>query len=130
MTLSRENHTIFLAAWTGAWLVTLALAVFGPEFLWNSTEGPTWLAVFLNLVAGVGMIVTNVRYLASIDEMMQRIHLEALAISLGIGVVGGLGYSVLDVTNLIPFDAEIGHVVGLFGLTYIVAVCVGLRRRR
>lgn len=130
MTSSCANHTIPLAAWSGAWLATLALAVFGPEFLWNSAEGLTWFAVLLNLAAGVGMIATNVRYLASIDEMMQRILLEAMAISLGVGVVGGLAYSVLDVTNLIPFDAEIGHLIGLFGLAYIGGVVVGLRRRR
>lgn len=129
MTLSREHHVVPLAAWTGTWLVTMALAVFGPEFLWSSAAGLTWLAVLLNLAAGIGMIVANVRHLASIDEMMQRIQLEALAISLGVGIVGGLGYSALDTTNLIPFDAEIGHVMALIALAYLLALVTGIRRR-
>lgn len=129
MALLREHHLAPLAAWTGAWLVTMKLAVFGPELLWDSAEALTWLAVLLNLAAGIGMIVANIRHLASIDEMMQRIQLEALAISLGVGIVGGLGYSVLDATNLIPFDAEIGHVMALIALAYLLALVTGIRRR-
>jgi len=130
MTTSRPDRSVHLASWTGAWLATTAAAVFGPEFIWNSDELLTVLAVLLNVGAGIGMIVAYVRHLEAIDEMMRRIQLEAMAISLGVGIVGGIGYSLLDATNLIAFDAEIGHLVALFGLTYMAAILVGLKRRR
>ena len=46
------------------------------------------------------------------------------------GLIGGLAYSNLDVTNLIPFDAEISHLVILMALTYMVGIAAGIRRYR
>jgi ABC-type transporter Mla maintaining outer membrane lipid asymmetry permease subunit MlaE len=108
----------------------MAAAVFGPEFIWSSDKLLAALAIHLNVGAGIGMIVSYVRHLEAIDEMMRRIQLEAMAISLGVGIVGGITYSLLDTTNLIAFDAEIGHLVALFGLTYLAAILVGLKRRQ
>ena len=53
---------------------------------------------------------------------------EAMALSLGVGLVVGLSYSTMDVTNLIAFDAEISHLVILVGLTSGVGVFAGLRK--
>ena len=44
------------------------------------------------------------------------------------GLVCGLGYSLLDATNLVSFDAEIAHLVMLMGLTYIAAI-IALHRQ-
>jgi putative transcriptional regulator len=41
----------------------------------------------VNLAIGLGMIWANVRHLATLDEMIRRIQLEAMAFALGIGVV-------------------------------------------
>ena len=88
---SRTNKTtIRLAIWTGLWLATMALASFGPEFVWNSNQMLTIAAIILNLGIGIGMISANIQHLKVLDEMMQRIQLEAMGLSLGIGVVGGL----------------------------------------
>ena len=74
------------------------------------------------------MIVANKRHLKGLDEMHQKIQLEAMALSLGVGLVVGLSYSTLDVTDLIAFDAEISHLVILMGLTYGAGVAAGLKR--
>jgi hypothetical protein len=34
----------------------------------------------------------------------------------------------LDITNVIPFDAEIGHLVMLISLTYVIAIVAGSTR--
>lgn len=119
-----------LAAWTAAWLITMALATFGPAFLWDANQTLTLGAVGLNALAGLGMIRANIRYLNALDEMMQKLQLEAMGLSLGVGVVGGLSYALLDTTNLISSDAEIAYVVMLMGLTYIVSTVVGVWRYR
>ena len=74
--------------------------------------------------------MANKRHLKGLDEMHQKIQLEAMALSLGVGLVVGLAYSNLDVTNIIAFDAEISHLVILMGLTYLAGVVIGLRRFR
>ncbi|MEX0608879.1 MAG: hypothetical protein WD016_11030 [Balneolaceae bacterium] len=128
---TRTNKTVAkLALWTGGWVLTMALATFGPKFLWDNNETLTLAAILFNLLIGIGMILANIRHLKVMDEMMQKIQLEAMGISLGIGIVGGLSFSLLDFTNLIPFDVEIGHVVILFALSYLTATFVGVKRHR
>jgi len=124
------RNTALLGYWTGAWLVTIALANFGPKFIWQLNESLTILAILINLAVGFGMIWANKRHLRGLDEMHQKIQLEAMALSLGIGLVVGLAYSNLDVTNIIAADAEISHLVILMGLTYLFGVINGLRKYR
>ena len=125
-----NKRTIHLAYWTTAWVVTMALATFGPKFLWHSNELLTLLAILINLGLGIGMIVANIQHLKVLDEMMQKIQLEAMGLSLGIGVVCGLSYSLLDTTNLISSDAEISYLVILMSFTYLVGIFTGHRRYR
>ncbi len=119
-----KRQTARLAGWTFAWLVTLAIASFGPKFLWNSNEWISAAATGVNVLFGIGMIVANKNHLRSLDEMQQKIYLEAMAISLGVGLVGGIAYSNLDVSNVIPFHAEIAHVVILMGLTFMGSLAI------
>ena len=123
-----SRNTINLAYWTGAWLVTMAIATFGPILIWDYSKIPTIIAVIINLLVGFGMIAANKRSLKGLDEMHQKIQLEAMGLSLGVGLVVGLGYSILDTTNVIAADAEISHLVILIGLTYGAGVRLGLRK--
>lgn len=124
-----KRQTVKLGLWTLAWVISMALATFGPRFLWDG-DAVTVIAIGINLLIGVGMIRANRGHLKSLDEMQQKIHLEAMALTLGMGLVVGLAYSALDVANVIAFDAEISHLVILMGLTYLAAVIVGNRKYR
>ncbi len=124
------KNTARLGFWTGAWLVTMAVATFGPILIWPANKWLTTLLILLNLGAGFGMILANKRHLQGLDEMHQKIQLEAMALALGVGLVVGLGYSTLDVTDVIAFDAEISHLVILIGLTYGAGVFIGRRKYR
>ena len=125
-----RRKTVKLGYWTLAWLLSMAIANFGPKFLWQSHELITMTAIIVNLLIGIGMIVANKDHLRSLDEMQQRIHLEAMGLALGVSLVAGLAYSNLDVLNIISFDAEISHVVILVGLTYLAALVVLNRKFR
>jgi hypothetical protein len=122
------RNTLRLGLWTGAWVATMAIANFGPIFIWHSNKSLTIIAIIINLVIGFGMIMANKRHLKGLDEMQQKIQLDAMALSLGVGLVVGLSYSNLDVTNIIPFNAEISHLVILMGLTYLAGIFAGLRK--
>ena len=114
-----------LAYWTGAWVLTTAIASFGPKFLWDHNSSISILAILVNTIIGVVMILMNRNYVNGLDEMQRKVSMEAMAIALGVGVVGGLSYSMLDVANIIPFDAEIGHLIMLIGVTYLISFIVG-----
>jgi len=122
-----RKNTLRLGYWTGAWLITMAIAVFGPLLAWQSSV-MTGAAILINVAVGVGMIVANKHHLEGLDELQQKIQLEATALALGVGLVFGLGYSTMDVTNFISADAEISHLVMLIGLTYGAGVVIGRRK--
>ena len=122
------QQTVSLAFWTAGWVITMAAAVFGPVYLWESTMWLTILVVIINLGFGIGMIFANIRHLNTLDELMRKIHLQAMALALGVGVVGGLTYSVMDVTNIISSDAEIGFLVMMISVTYLLSLFINMRR--
>ena len=123
-----KTNTKNLAIWTGAWLVTMAIATFGSLLIWPESQVLKSLTLLLNLLMGVGVIFANKRHLRGLDELQQKIQLEAMALSLGVGLVVGCSYSTMDSINLIAFDAEISHLVMLIGLTYLAGVILGNRR--
>ena len=122
-----RRNTIRLAWWTGAWLVTMAIAVFGPAIVWES-KLMSLGALLFNVAVGIGMIMANKQHLNGLDELQRKIHLEAMAMALGVGLVGGLAYSTLDVVDVIAVDAEISFLVILISLTYLGGVFIGRRK--
>jgi len=123
-----KRHTLRLAYWTLAWLVSMAIATFGPQYLWPEASVITVIAIGANLLIGFGMIVANKNHLRSLDELHQKIHLEAMGITLGVGLVVGLAYSNLDVSNVIAADADISHLVVVMALTYLASIIIGTRK--
>jgi len=127
MNATEKKHTIKLALWTWTWVGTLAIATLGPQLF---CENPmiTYLTLLINLANGVGMILANRNYFLQLDELQRMIQLESLAVSLGLTVVVGLTYSLLDIHNLIQGDAEIGFLVGFVGITYLIALLINRKR--
>ncbi|MHA6279500.1 hypothetical protein ACXYMT_04900 [Salinimicrobium sp. CAU 1759] len=122
----KGNH-LKLFYWTMAWVLSMALIAFGPKFIWDN-EILDILGVLINFLIGIGMILANKSFLNKLDELQRKIHLEAMAIALGIAVVAGLSYSMLDVRNIISYDAEISHLVIVIGITYFVGTVIGSLR--
>lgn len=125
-----RKETVKFGWWTALWVLSMAVSTFGPKFLWDERTGPTLLAIAANVAFGVGMIIANKRHIATLDEMQRKITFDAMALALGVTLVAGLAYSTLDATNVISWDAEIGHVVILMGLTYLAAFFIGQARYR
>jgi len=128
--ISNRKNTSRLRNWTLAWLVTSALAVFGPKLIWDFDSLLTILGVIINLAVGFGMIWANKQHLRGLDELQQKIFLEAGALSLGVGLVCGLAYAVLEDIRLINFEPEIAHVVILMCLTFLAGMVNGHRKYR
>ncbi|WP_421896255.1 hypothetical protein [Marinoscillum sp.] len=123
-----KRNTANLAIWTLAWTLTMAVVSFGPKFIWGNDATLSLIAILINTAIGVGMILANKRHLNGLDELYRKVQLESMALALGVAVVGGLSYSMLDAADVISFDAEISHLVILIGLTYLVSTVIGLTR--
>ena len=120
-----RKNTRSLAVWTLLWLITMALISFGWKLIWDENDMISLLLILVNALIGAGMILANIRYIKALDELDRKITLDALALALGFGVVGGLSYSLLDITNVITFDAEISILVIIISLTYLGGIVIG-----
>jgi hypothetical protein len=124
------GSTARLALWTLAWVGTLALARFGPIHLWEYQPVASWAAIAGNIVVGVGLIVYHARYLQKLDELQRKIMTDAMAVTLGAGLVAGCACGAAANADLIARDTNIGFLIMLMGLVYVIAVVVGNARYR
>ena len=116
--------------WNGAWGAATLLMAIGPKFLWNKASVFTLLAVSLDVAVGVGMILANKNYLAELDELQRKVQLNSMGITLGVALVAGVPFSVLDAYHVIPFHADIAFLLILMTLTFAVSNLYGTRRYR
>ena len=123
-----KRNTTRLKVWTAAWVLTTAIAAFGPKLAWNFATLPTVLGVLTNIVVGFGMILATRRHLRGLDEMQQKIFLDAGALTLGVGLVCGSSYELLEDIKLITFEPEISHLAILMSLTFLVGMIAGHRK--
>lgn len=124
MNLQSKNTLKPLAVWTIIWVISSAVASFGPKFLWDYNKTLSVIFILINLLIGVGMILANRKQVLAGDELQQKIQLESMGLTLGLTVVVGLAYSLLDISNSIQGDAEIGMLVFFIGITYIISIVV------
>ncbi len=124
------RNTAQLRWWAAAWCASTALAAFGPKLLWDFNTPLTVAAVLINLSVGIGMIMATTRYLRGLDEMQQKIFLNAGTLTLGVGLVCGLSYDLLEDVRLIGFEPAISHLVILMALTFVASTIYGHGRYR
>jgi len=131
----KENHCELqktkikdLAIWTETWTISVAVVSFGARFIWDYHMIPSIIAILVSTVLGIGMIRSNIRYLMALDELQRKIQMDAMGVALGIALVGGISYSMLDTTNIISQDAEISYIIILIALSYFAAVLIGNAR--
>ena len=123
-------NTRTLRNWTTAWVITMAIAAFAPRFIWDFNTSLTIITLLINLAVGFRMLVANRDYLRGLDEMQQKILFDAMAFTLGVGLVIGLSYELLEDIKLITFEPEIPHLIIVMCLTYLTAIIAGHRKYR
>lgn len=122
--MKTRNTTFNLFLWTSASLVSIAVATFGPIWVWESNKIVIGLSIRATVGIGIQMLRANILHLRGLDELQQKIHLEAMSITLGLALIFSLAFSLLDTTNTISGDAEINFLVIFMGLTYVAAVFI------
>jgi hypothetical protein len=122
------ENTRNLRNWTIAWVLSLAVAAFAPRFIWDFHTSFTVIGIIISLIFGFGMLLANRRYLRGLDEMQQRIMFDAMGLTLGVGLIIGSSYELLEDIKLIPFEPEISHLMIIMCLTYLGGIISGNRK--
>lgn len=61
------KNTKQLAFWTFAWTLSMALATFGPGFIWADQTSLTVIGILLSFGIGVKMILANRNLIKNLD---------------------------------------------------------------
>ncbi|MDE2744010.1 MAG: hypothetical protein OXI58_20640 [Gemmatimonadota bacterium] len=123
------KNTIRFLCWSFAWSMTMVLADKAILYEWHSSALISAIAIVLNAGIGIGMILSYLRHLKSMDELQRKIQLDALAIAMGVALVGSFSYSLMVTAKFIT-DVEVSDIILLMTFTFVVSVTVGHLRYR
>jgi len=125
-----RRSTLKLFLWVGIWVASFAIATFGPKFIWDEAAPITWIGCAITILIGVVAILANRNQIRDQDEMLQRVSLEAYAVTLGAVIIVGCPYTILQQNKLVPAELGIPAVMVVMSVTLLISTLVGLRRRR
>ena len=123
-----KKSTNYVFGWGIFWVFATAGVAFGPKNLWNFNTWITIIAVVIHVGIGLVLIRALKQNLLAMDELHRKIHLDAMAWSLGIGLVLGCTYEMLEDIKLITFQPEIPHLILTICLAYVAGVIQGIRK--
>ena len=124
------RNTLGLAAWTAAWVASVALAAFGPEFLWNNEPAPTLIAIAFTVLVGIGLLFANKRNLQALDELQRTIQLQAMAWSSGPDWSAAWPGRCSPGTTSSASRPRSAHLIAFMALVYLAGFVAGLLRYR
>jgi hypothetical protein len=137
-TTSTENQTydqrarrdsLAIVGWIFTWMLSLIISDKAALYGWWSTEWVTWLSIVINAALGLWVVRSYMRMLKNLDELQRQIQLNALAVSLGVSLVGSITYSLLVTWGYIT-DEEVSDIFVLMCVSYSAAVLYGQFRYR
>ncbi|MBT8063103.1 MAG: hypothetical protein HKO64_12255 [Xanthomonadales bacterium] len=123
----RDN--LVLVAWIFVWMASLVVSDKAALYGWWDAPWITIVSIGLN--AGLGLLVVHRyrRLLQGMDDLQRKIQLEALAIALGISLVGACSYMLLVTWGYI-IDEEISDLFVLMCVSYAAASMYGVWKYR
>jgi hypothetical protein len=106
--------------WFGAWLVSMAAAVFGLDH-WGSSLGPLVypVAALPAVLMAIGLISYG-KFLAHADELTRKIQVEAMAVGFGVGLLLAVTYPLAEKVGA-P-DLNLAYLVVVMVLAYGLTV--------
>lgn len=91
----RKNQYRFLV-WAAIWAVIFVAATWALNRGLVSGGAAAWLIAIAPLLPGALALRAYLRFLRMADELVRKIQFESLAFGFGCGIMGGLGYPLLE----------------------------------
>lgn len=124
--LQKGSKTLFF--WTTLWLLSVVSLAFGPKLLWHFAYEVTVSAVFINLILGIKLVSAHKQHLDDMDELQKKVHFNAMAISLGITMILGTIYGLLQPMGFIEEHPTPSNLLFVMGISYLMAVFINFRK--
>lgn len=119
-----RNHRIF-AGWMTAGMLTFAAATILIDGEWIPAAAG-WALTITSIVLLVTSMRSYILFLRAADELLRKVHLEALAFAFGVGIVVMMGYRLCERLGAPKLDVNDAGLVML--VCWIGGQWVGARR--
>lgn len=116
-----KKNNIRVAIWAIAYGVTIVFMDIAQQYLWY-TSVLSVLAICINTLIGVGVFVAYKRLFSEMDELQQKIHIDALALTAAVGIIGGMCLDQVHEAGFIALTvADATTIVVMMIITYAAA---------
>lgn len=115
--------------WTFVWVASLVIIDKNILYQFYPSEILTIVGIGVNALLGFVMMFAFIRYLKGMDELQQKIQLDALAFALGLSLVGSVCYSLL-VTAGYVVDEEVTDIIMIMVFSHMLGLLLGNLRYR
>ena len=122
----RKNQRAIIY-WSLGWILPFLGTNLAIVNEWIASDALSMAMILVVTGLGLAVLAAYHRFLRSADELMRKIQLDALAVTVGVGVVAGFSYTLLERAEIVG-QAEAMTLVMVMVVTYIIGVVAGLRR--
>ena len=120
-----QNRILF---WTFSWTLSWVLVSLGLKKDWLPDVIMGIGGTLICAVLGGCMMLAYGRYLREADELRRKIELESFALAVGVGLIGGVSFWILEKSGVIGEWKAFDITVLLICFTHGIAVFLGHRR--
>jgi hypothetical protein len=115
------RDSIKLVVWIFTWMASLTISDKAALYGWWEGEWITILSILVTATLGLGVLLAFRNMLGRMDDLQRKIQLDALAVALGISLVGCAVYSLLVTWGYI-LDEEVTDIFVLMCISYSAVV--------
>jgi len=115
----RENLKLVL--WVFVWTASSVISQKAKAYGWWEAEWITLLSIAINAALGLLLVHYYRQMLNRMDDLQRKIHLEAISISFGLGLVLSISYTILVTWGYI-INEQVSDIFTLMCISYAAAI--------
>lgn len=121
----RDNLKFVL--WVFLWTATSVISQKAKSYGWWEAEWITLLSIAVNAALGLLLVHYYRQMLNRMDDLQRKIHLEAISISFGLGLVLSISYTILVTWGYI-INEQVSDIFTLMCISYAAAIVLNTVR--
>ena len=121
----RDNLKFVL--WVFVWTASSVISQNAKFYGWWEAEWITLLSIAVNAALGLLLVYYYRQMLNRMDDLQRKIHLEAISISFGLGLVLSISYTILVTWGYI-INEQVSDIFTLMCISYAAAIVLNTVR--
>ena len=121
----RDN--LKLVSWVFLWTASSVISQKAKAYGWWEAEWITLMSIAVNAALGLLLVHYYRQMLKRMDDLQRKIHLEAISISFGLGLVLSISYTILVTWGYI-INEQVSDIFTLMCISYAAAIVLNTVR--